>query len=68
MSKNTIINLFIVLVCVLLALLEIFGKELKCSSIAGKQGYDAVYDYVDDICYIVKDGKLVDYNKFIEQR
>lgn len=68
MSEKTIQNLFIVLVSVLLVLLGMFGKELKCSSIAGKQGYDAVYDYVDDICYIVKDGKLVDYNKFIEQR
>lgn len=68
MSEKTSQYVAIVIVCVLIVFLGIIGKEIQCSRIAGKQGYVALYDYVDNICYIVKDGKLVDYNKFIEQR
>lgn len=68
MSERMIQNIILAAFLIFIALLGVFAQEMKCSRIAGKQGYDAVYDYVDDICYIVKDGKLVDYNKFIEQR
>lgn len=68
MSKKTIINIFVCIVWLLLAFCGLKYKEMQCQRKAEMQGYDAVYDYINNMCFIEKDGRLIDYNKFIEQR
>lgn len=43
-------------------------REYECLTIAGTQGYEAVYKFYPNVCYINIDGKLIDYNKFVVER
>lgn len=44
------------------------AREYECLTIAGTQGYEAVYKFYPSVCYIKKDGKLIDYKRFIVER
>ena len=43
-------------------------NEYKCLTVAETQGYEAVYKLYPNVCYIKKDGKLIDYKRFVEER
>lgn len=43
-------------------------NEYKCITVAETQGYEAVYKFYPNVCYIKKDGKLIDYKRFVAER